>query len=187
MSRNRVLVLAAAVILIGAAAWWYVNSGRENVAVDLVAQVTSAKRQPNPEAFAVMETTINGEARWSITMKDLAGTRITWHVTIPDNGFLKVGIGLIEQAWKMQGDGVYFMIGVSSGPEDKRSWDELLTLTMNPFANASDRRWQDISLDLSQYAGETVDVIFNTRSSTGPRDDRNGDFAVWGSPRIVIR
>jgi hypothetical protein len=60
-----------------------------------------------------------------------------------------------------------------------------MSLMVNPFANASDRKWNDISIDLAQYAGETVDVIFNTRSGT--KDDRNGDFAVWGEPRIVVK
>jgi hypothetical protein len=56
---------------------------------------------------------------------------------------------------------------------------------LNPFAVSGDRGWHDELLDLSEFAGETVDVIFNTR--TGPRNDTNGDLALWGSPRIVVR
>jgi hypothetical protein len=102
-------------------------------------------------------------------------------VTVPDNGWLRVSLGILEQGWTMPGDGVLFSVGVSDG----MAYDEMLSLTLNPFANASDRRWNDISLDLSPYAGETVDVIFNTRS--GPQDDRNGDFAAWGEPRVVAQ
>jgi hypothetical protein len=181
MSRNRLLLIVAVVVLVGLGGWLYLRSSGENVAVDLIGQFPGAKKQPNAEAFALISAKINGESKRAIFTKDMAGTRLTWHVTVPDRGWLKTGLGLTEEAWKMQGDGVLFSIGVSDG----KTYDELLSLTVNPFSNASDRRWNEISLDLSQYAGETVDVIFNTRS--GPKDDRNGDFAVWGDPRIIVR
>jgi hypothetical protein len=182
MPRNRLVLIVAVVVLVGAAAWWYFRSGRENVAIDLVQQFPSAKQQPaGADTFAVTDVKINGESKRAITTKNMAGTRITWKITVPDNGWLKVNLGILEDGWKMPGDGVDFRIGIS----DLKTYDELLALTVNPFNNASDRRWNEISLDLSQYAGETVELIFNTRS--GPKDDRNGDFAAWGEPRIVIR
>lgn len=180
MSRNR-LVLIAAVVVLGLGAWWYLGSGRENVAVDLIQQFPSAKQQPSNDAFSVVESKINGETRRSIYTKNLSGTRVTWKITVPDNGWLKVSLGILEDGWTMPGNGVLFSIGVSDG----KTFDELVSLTINPFNNTSDRRWNDLSLDLSQYAGETVELIFNTRS--GPNDDRNGDFAAWGEPRIVVR
>lgn len=181
MPRNRLLLIVAVVLVVGLAGWWYFRSGRENVAIDLVQQFPSAKQQPNGEAFSVGDVRINNESKRSINARNLSGTRITWKITVPDNGWLKVSMGILEAGWTMPGDGVDFRIGVS----DLKTYDELLALTLNPFTNASDRRWNEISLDLSQYAGETVELIFNTRA--GPRDDRNGDFAVWGEPRVVIR
>jgi hypothetical protein len=182
-SRTRTLLIAAVVVIIGLAAWLYIRSGRENVAVDLQKDFATAKRQPNPQAFSVIDATINGDTRKAIFTKDLAGTRITWHETIPENAWLKVGFGILEDGWKVAGDGVFFSVGVSTGS----NYDELLTQTYNPYANAGDRRWNDVQFDLSQYAGEAVDIIFNTRSSTGGKDDRNGDLAVWAAPRIVVR
>lgn len=181
MSRNRLVLFVAVVILLALGAWWYFRSGAENVAIDLIQQFPSAKQQPEPEAFAIVDATINDESKRAIYTKNLAGTRITWQVTVPDNGWLKVGLGILEDGWTMPGDGVLFFVAVSAS----NVYDELLSLTINPFDNQSDRRWNEISLDLSQYAGETVELIFNTRSGT--KDDRNGDFAVWGAPRIVVR
>ena len=69
-----------------------------------------------------------------------------------------------RRAWTMQGDGVLFMIGVSDGPIAS----DLFRLVVNPFGNPSDtaverdRRWT-----CRQFAGETVDLIFNTRSEPG--------------------
>ena len=108
---------------------------------------------------------------------------------MPDDAWLKVKLGLKEEAWTMQGDGVLFLIGVATSS----GFDQLYTLVVNPFGNASDKGWKEVVLDLSTYAGETVDLVFNTRSSappapgTAPTDDRNGDMALWGAPRIVIQ
>jgi hypothetical protein len=181
MSRNRLLLVVAAIVLVGLGGWFYLRSTGENVAIDLIGQFPGAKKQPSADAFSLISATVNNESKHAIFTKELAGTRLTFRVTVPDRAWLKTGLGLTEDAWKTPGDGVLFMIGVSDG----KTYDELLSLTVNPFNNASDRRWNEISLDLSQYAGETVDVIFNTRS--GPKDDRNGDFAVWGDPRIIVR
>jgi hypothetical protein len=185
-SRNRSILIAVAVIVIGIAGWLYFRSGRENVAIDLMKEfptLAADKRRPDPGAFSIIDATINGDTRKAIFTKEMAGTRITWHETVPENAWLKLGFGVLEEGWKVPGDGVYFAIGVSTGS----NYDELLTVTYNPNANAGDRRWNDIQLDLSQYGGEAVDIILNTRSSTGGKDDRNGDLAVWAAPRIVVR
>ena len=51
---------------------------------------------------------------------------------------------------------------------------------------AGDRGWIPISIDLSEYAGQTVNVVFNTHESV-PGFVPNGmyDFAVFGAPRIL--
>jgi hypothetical protein len=63
-----------------------------------------------------------------------------------------------------------------------------MNVMVNPFGNPGDRSWHDMTLDLSEYSGEKVSLFFNTNSSAParpPRDDRNGDFALWGEPRLV--
>ncbi len=180
-TRYRWLIVVGVVALaIAVGAWLYFRSRHETVKIDLLADFPTARRQPGPEAVTLVEATIRGDARRAILAQPLAGTRITWHERIPENAFLRVSLGLQESAWKIPGDGVLFMVGIS----DQGTYDGLLTVTINPFVVASDRRWTDVSLDLSSYAGSTVDIIFNTRS--GPADNRNGDFALWGLPRIVV-
>ena len=181
MQRNRLVLVVGVVAVLAVGVWWYVRSGRDNVAVDLIQQLPAAKMASSGEPVTAAEFTINNETKRAISAKSVAGTRVTWKVTVPDNGTLLTSLGIAEQGWTMPGDGVLFSVGVSDG----KNYDELLSLMVNPFANAGDRKWNDISIDLSQYAGETVEVIFNTRS--GPKDDRNGDFPVWGEPRIVVK
>jgi hypothetical protein len=45
-----------------------------------------------------------------------------------------------------------------------------------------------VAADVSQYAGEEVEVIINTNNSMpGKGDDRNNDLALVGEPQIVVR
>jgi hypothetical protein len=178
------VVLAIAALVAVVALWLIVKPGGERVGVDLIDAFPTAKdKRPTPENFEVINATINGETHRAIHPKD--PSRIIWSVTVPENAWLYVDIGLLEQAWAMEGDGVLFMVGVSDG----KTFDDVLSLVVNPFGNPNDRKWQPLKIDLSAYAGKTVDLIFNTRSSPPepPRDDRNGDLAVWGDPRIVTR
>jgi hypothetical protein len=95
-----------------------------------------------------------------------------------------VALGLKPESWDQEGDGVLFRIGVSDG----RVFEDILTHHLDPFHNKGDRRWVPVAVDLSAYAGEEVDVIFNTNVSVpGKPDDGRGDTALFGAPEIVIR
>jgi hypothetical protein len=111
-------------------------------------------------------------------------SRLVYEVTVPEKGALKFSLGIKEEGWTVSGDGVLFRVLLSAGGPS----EEIMNVTLNPFANPGDRGWRDMTLDLSEYSGEKVDLFFNTNSSAPsrpPRDDRNGDFALWGAPRLV--
>lgn len=173
-------------VLAVAVAWFFLRSGGgNNMTVDLVAQLPAAKdRRPTPETFEVVQATIGGDRRPAILVKN--PSRLVYGVQVPDGGELRVGLGLQEEAWTTQGDGVLFRILVGAGGPP----EEVLNLLVNPYSNPNDRVWHDVSIDLSEYAGETIDIFFNTNSSPPSRppvDDRNGDLAVWGAPAIYAR
>jgi hypothetical protein len=175
-------VAGVGALAMAAAATVYFRSRHETLAVDLLADFSTARRQPEPAALTLVEATINGDTRRAILAQPLAGTRITWRETIPEGALLRFSIGLEESGWTIPaGDGVLFMVGIS----DQKTYRGLFTATLNPFAVASDRRWREVTLDLSSFAGLPVDIIFNTRA--GPKGDRNGKFALWGVPRIIVR
>jgi len=141
MNRTRLLLVAVVIVLLAIGAWWFFRSGGENVAVDFVTQFPNAvRKQPGPEAFSIIDAKINNETKKAIFTKDLAGTRITYHVTVPDNAWLKVELGLLEDGWKMEGDGVLFSVGVSDG----KTYDQLFSLTVNPYGNPADRKWNEL-------------------------------------------
>jgi hypothetical protein len=168
------------------AAWFFLRgNSAEHIAVDLIAQFGSAKdKRPNADVFEVVTAKLGDRTMPAIFAK--GPSRLVYSVTVPENGELRFSLGIKEEGWTMPGDGVLFrvLLGAGTAPE------EILNVTVDPYGTPADRAWRDMSLDLSEYAGETVELFFNTNSSgpsRPPKDDRNGDFALWGAPRIVSR
>ena len=178
--KNSRAVLTAVVIIIVAAAGWFVFRRGSAERIDLLAQFDQARK--NGEPFSVADVTLAGETKRAIVAP--ANGRIFLHVRVPDDGWLRVALGMKTESWDKEGNGVYFFAGVSDG----RAFEQLFEQTVNPFANASERRWIPVMVDLSAYAGEEMEIILNTRSSAGglPPDDRN-DLPLWGAPEIVRR
>jgi hypothetical protein len=187
MKRTQIIALVAILVLL-AAGVYYVRSGRSGaVAIDLVALFPSAEARssvtPKENAFAVKDETLAGETKRSIQM--LPTSRLTYkRVDVPENGWLRVWLGITEPNWTQSTDGVLFRVGVSDG----RTYDELLKQHLDPLHNTNDRRWIPVTIDLSAYAGQQVDIIFNTNSSLpGRGDDATSDVAVWGQPEVFVQ
>lgn len=185
---KRPLWLVIGVVAVVGAVWFFMRSGEGRAVVDLVAEFPNAKdKRPLPDLFSLVDATIGGVTKKAIladaSKVNAPGSRLVYNLTVPNDAWLRVNIGLLEQAWTTAGDGVLFRVLVHVSGQT----EELLTYVSNPYANASDRRWHEMMLDLSPYAGENVDLMFNTNSSLPGKDDRNGDMPVWGAPQIVVR
>jgi hypothetical protein len=178
--KNSRAVLTAVVILVVAAAGWFVfrRGGAEQI--DLLTQYEQAEKKGG--TFTVADVTLDGVTKKAIVPPP--NSRITFHVRVPDDGWLRVSLGLKPEAWTVEGNGVHFYAGVSDG----RAFEPLFTQTVNPFANPSERRWIPVMVDLSAYAGEEMDIIFNTvTSGPGVAPDDRGDMPLWGTPELVRR
>jgi hypothetical protein len=188
MKRSYLIAIVVVVVLAAAYFLWQ-RSRQEQVASDLVAMFADDSRVEKRStiarelAYQLGNQTIKGETKPGIYMHPTA--RLTFRkVTIPDHAHLKVFLGVKEEAWDKPSDGVLFRFGISDG----REYEELLTHHVDPAHNASDRQWLAKDVDLSAYAGQSVDLIFNTNTSL-PRQGDNGayDFAVWGAPAVVVK
>jgi hypothetical protein len=190
MKRSQIVALALLLLLV-AVGFWYVRSGRSSqVAVSLIdlypaafANEARTNVTPKEAAFRVEAISLAGETRQGIYMAPTS--RLTFQrVAIPDNAWFRVWLGVKEEAWTQSTDGVLFRFGVSDG----RTYDELLKQHVDPLHNTSDRRWIPVTVDLSAYAGQEVDLVFNTNSSLpGRGDDSRFDWSVWGAPEIFIQ
>ena len=179
MKSSRAALIAVVVLVVAVAAWFVLRRGGAE-GVDLLTHFDQAKKQGG--AFTVVDATLGNETKKAITAPPSG--RITFHVKVPDDGWLKVSLGLKPESWTTEGNGVHFYAGVSDG----RTYETLFTQTVNPFANASERRWIPVTVDLSAYAGEEMDIILNTvASGPGFAPDERGDMPLWGAPEVIRR
>ena len=107
--------------------------------------------------------------------------------------------------WNKPGDGVLFRILVNDivlenlfqsvrtiATKQKRQFFQPQTFFIQPRTyfiqyvdpknKPSERKWQDLCLDLSTFAGNIVDITFET--DAGPSGDDRNDEALWAQPVI---
>lgn len=182
MKGNRAVLTALIAVVLLLGAWWLFRGSRSASTVALVDQLQAATKAPATAAFDVADVDLNGEVRRAISANP--PTRLTFKVQVPDDGWLKVAVGTKPESWTQEGNGTFFLVGVSDG----KKFEEIVHHHVNPFSNPGDRRWIPIWVDLSAYAGEQIDLIFNTRNGPpGEEADVRGDSALWGAPEIVVR
>ena len=182
MKGNRAVLTAIVVVVLVIAGWWLFKRGNRGPSVDLLTTFAEAEKRPAGSVAEVIEADLNGDRKRAIYT--VPPTRLIWKAHVPDDGWLKVDLGMKPEVWEKEGNGVWFYVGVSDG----HSYEQLFSQHVDPFTNKGDRRWVPVFVDLSAYAGEDVQIIFNTRTSEEktPEDPRN-DMALWGAPEIVIR
>ena len=185
MKGNRSLLVAVGIVAVLILGWWLLRRGGGTSAIQLIDRFeTAEKRSTEGGQFKVEDVTINGETKKSISITPTVGTRIKFKVKVPDDCWLRVAVALKPESWTQEGDGVRFIALASDG----RDSDELFVQDINPFGNPTDRKWIPVMVDMSQYAGEEVELMLNTYASPpGRGGDVRNDLAVWGAPEIVIR
>lgn len=169
------------VLALAAVAVWQMSSGAPAVAIDLVVQLPKATQlRPSPETFQTADIRIAGDTKRSIYAAE--PSRIIWEEVVPERGWLSMSLGVREEAWTREGSGVLFLIGISH----EGRYEELVSLVVNPYANAADRQWLPLLLDLAPWAGQRVELVLNTRVAH-PEANAANHLAVWGAPAIVTR
>ena len=184
MKRTWVIVAVLAVLGVAGYLYWQ-SGGGDDGSIDLVEAFPGAeKRTPiNPAAaFSIDPQTIKGETKPSIYAHP--PSRIIFHdVKIPPRARLELFLAIKEEVWSKGTDGVYFRVGVSYGD----TYKDLVKRHVDPYKVEADRAWIPVSIDLTEYAGQTINVILNTQESVpGFAPNALYDFAVFGAPRIVV-
>ena len=129
---------------------------------------------------------INNASRYSIQHVPFGNSptgrilksNISYQVQIPANATLKFGIGIDQNFWN-DTSGAKFEIYLNHGIDSVL----IFRRTINPRSDDLDRQWVDCQVDLSQFANETVDIVFSV--SPGPSGKNEDSFACWGNPLIV--
>jgi hypothetical protein len=118
---------------------------------------------------------------------------------------LKGAVGMMPSCWDSGGDGVLYKITISDlflenffrvpgsarGGQMKHFLRPRTFFTpprtyfihfIDPKNNLNERKWQEITLDLSAFAGKVIDITFEVAG--GPLNDTLCDEALWGEPTI---
>jgi len=153
---------------------------RERVAVSLLDQLDTA-RMESPAGmhvgFSRIEEVINGFSPPALFAHP--PSRVTWKITVPaQKPIFKTNIALRPYVWEHRSDGVQFDVAVTDGLHETS-----VSRFLNPGSRLNDRAWVELAVDLSEYAGRTVELSLAT--SAGPHGDVGWDWALWGDPRIV--
>lgn len=116
-----------------------------------------------------------------------SATSIECCVNVPAGGVLDFGYGISPDAWPRAGDGCEFEIVL----EDADANERLFSHYINPKMRKEDRKWFDVRLDLSPWAGKDVTLTFSTRGTYRVKPpfkrqpDVRYDYALWSNPFIA--
>ena len=99
---------------------------------------------------------------------------IVWTMNIPRSGRLRAALALDPLCLEWGGQGVMFRIQIDG--------EDAFAQYLNPKVDPAQRRWEEISVDLSAYAGRTVRLALITEPH--PTGDLTGAWGVWAAPRI---
>jgi hypothetical protein len=175
------LVLVAILVVAGFWFWRARQAGVEPNAVDLIELFPEAEKRTTmaslEEGFAIQTVSIFGDRKRSIFAHPFS--RIIWTIVVPDGAVLRTAAALRPDSWTTEGDGAVFRVGVSDGDR----YTNYVRQVLRPQDDPADRRWVPIEVDLSEYAGRQVKVVFNTEP--GASGNAVADACVWGAPRIV--
>jgi len=142
---NRAVLTAVVIVLVAAAGWWVFRRGSAD-RVDLLTQFDSAVKAGG--TYTVVDATLAGETKKAILAPP--NGRLTFKVRVPEDGWLKVSLGMQPESWEKEGNGVYFFAGVS----DTRAFEKLFEQTLNPFSRR-ELSLLVLSIDLVRTTTET--------------------------------
>jgi hypothetical protein len=136
--------------------------------------ITPASEPSTPTGKPVLvlpDFMVDGEKRQA--MITLASAKIGFRLSgLGKHATLKFGVGMNTTL----GDGAEGIITVKA---DKKS-EVVYRRFLNPVDRAEDRKWFEESVDLSKFAGKSIQIIFET--NPGPKGDGVGDWFAWSNP-----
>jgi len=108
---------------------------------------------------------------------------VIFRVEMPEACAVRFAIALSPEVWSPEkGDGATFSVFIA--PTDNSEEGEFIfSRYINPKSNPNDRRWRNFLVDLSSWAGSTVNISLITEA--GPSGDYVYDWAGWSDLQIV--
>lgn len=132
--------------------------------------------RPADDFIHLRSFTLRGDTRSILYMHPPgSASRGVW---VPSGARLEYTVGMDEGVWDKTTDGVEFRIAVREGER----LTPVAARRVDPKSQPSDRGWISGSVDLSQFAHRTVELVIST-DSVGASDF---DWGGWATARIAI-
>ena len=153
-------------------------------AYDFVERLGEAGRtSPAPDGETIEAeawTILGGAKRVLYQHPALSGSSwLEYTVDVGKGSVLSFDVATAPESWDQPGDGVTFAVYV----ESDQGMEQIFSTYIDPKQDEADRRWHPHAIDLSEYAGQTVSIIFET--GAGPARDYRYDWAGWGTLRLL--
>jgi tetratricopeptide (TPR) repeat protein/O-antigen ligase len=151
---------------------------REGVIYDFAAHLAEASLQP-PDLECVRNDDFRIDEDQRRVVFAHPDARVTYTVTLVEDAVLAFDVAMAPGTWDRPGDGVTFAVYVVSDDDTR----QVFSTYIDPKRDPSDQRWHAHEILLADYAGQTVNIIFETGG--GPAGDYQYDWAGWGEPRLL--
>jgi hypothetical protein len=168
-------------LLIG---YWATGCGRRNGPIqepgiiDLLQLVAEHKQvgKESPDFQTMLYTFVrDGQKHQTITLQ--ANSKVPLpRLVMPAHATLTFALTMPFNL----GDGAVARVYFRCGKNDDLLFEHLL----DPARRREDRSWQEVSIDLSAYAGRSGEIVLQASGETG---ELTGDWICWGDPKIRIR
>jgi len=158
--------------------------GSEPGRVQEIIRQNAGRLLPGRENLIEVRTfTISGETK-AVLFEHPPYERLPFRTTItPSSRELSFSLAMqpavYDGSMPLCGDGVEFRLEIRDSAGRIRP---LYHRYIDPKHNLAERRWIPGSVDLSEYMGQTVELLFTT--TAGPKGDTCAAWAGWGDPHF---
>lgn len=129
---------------------------------------------------ARVEMSIKGESRWVLLMQS-PGELTTAVTKVAANSQLHFGVGISQDVWLADGDGMTFSLSVRAPGGDVAT--EIFSRYIDAKHQLEDQQWFDEELSLRELAGRELEFVFTT--TPGNSGDSQYDLGGWSGLEIV--
>jgi hypothetical protein len=109
------------------------------------------------------------------------------HVSLPPGVIrFRCWIAIHPHVWtEGNADGAEFILEIrpESGDAAPAAGRRVWSAVVDPFHRAEQQAWVPVDVDLSEFAGQTVDLILT--NGPGPANNAYADWCLWADPELV--
>lgn len=148
--------------------WQWYSDGQATIQQDGVPEPSRVDRFVMPH---------NGD--WDDVIFAHPPTTISYQLTLPDHPVaLYFRIAMAPPSWEWGGDGATFIVNLQ--PDGRPTIELFRQYISNDMA---DRDWHEAQISLADYRKQPVMLTLTT--NVGPNGNNTGDWAGWGTPRLL--